>query len=41
MILQTCMTYFLLLNTKGGVFKNDDNHTALVTIDFHYMDLIN
>ncbi len=33
---QTCMTFFLLLNTKD-ILKNDGDQAVLVPIDFHWI----
>ncbi len=35
---QTCMTDWLLWNTKEGILKNIGNQIDLVPIDFYYMD---
>jgi len=35
LFLQTCMSFFLLLNSKEDILKNVSNQTVEAAIDFH------
>ncbi len=40
MLFQSCMSLFLLLNTKEAILKNVGNQTVLGITDFHITDKI-